>query len=120
MKKEDGDQAVKVLEQRWERIYLQFSYQILLSKAYVSFFPEIRPLVLVSRFEQAISAGRVSAVQKIENCCVLAAVGQGMVERKGSAATMMSALANADINIKAIAQVGRPSEGGVTDPSRQA
>ena len=32
---------------------------------------------------------------------------QGMVNRKGSAATMMSALANADINIKAIAQVGR-------------
>ena len=31
---------------------------------------------------------------------------QGMVNRKGSAATMMSALANADINIKAIAQVG--------------
>ena len=60
----------------------------------------------IYRFEQAISAGRVSAVQKIENCCVLAAVGQGMVERKGSAATMMSALANADINIKAIAQVG--------------
>ena len=29
-----------------------------------------------------------------------------MVNRKGSAATMMSALANADINIKAIAQVG--------------
>ena len=37
---------------------------------------------------------------------MLAAVGQGMVDRKGSAATMMSALANADINIKAIAQVG--------------
>ena len=58
-----------------------------------------------SRFEQAISAGRVSAIQRIDKCCVLAAVGQGMVERKGSAATMMSALANADINIKAIAQV---------------
>lgn len=33
-------------------------------------------------------------------CCV-----QGMVNRKGSAATMMSALAGANINIKAIAQV---------------
>ena len=33
---------------------------------------------------------------------------QGMVNRKGSAATMMSALAGANINIKAIAQV-RPA-----------
>lgn len=57
------------------------------------------------RFEQAIAAGRVSAVQKIEGCCILAAVGQGMVNRKGSAATMMSALAAADVNIKALAQV---------------
>ncbi len=32
-------------------------------------------------------------------------VSQGMVNRKGSAATMMSALAGANINIKAIAQV---------------
>ena len=32
--------------------------------------------VLEDRFQQAISAGRVSAVQKIEGCCVLAAVGQ--------------------------------------------
>ncbi len=57
------------------------------------------------RFEQAIAGGRVSAVQKIEGCCILAAVGQGMVNRKGSAATMMSALAAADVNIKALAQV---------------
>jgi len=57
-----------------------------------------------ARFEQEISVGRVSAVQKIESCCVLAAVGQAMVNRKGSAATMMSALANADINIRAMAQ----------------
>jgi hypothetical protein len=33
-------------------------------------------------------------------------VGQGMVARKGAAATMFSALAKANVNIKAIAQVG--------------
>jgi aspartokinase/homoserine dehydrogenase 1 len=53
-----------------------------------------------------MAAGRVSAVQAIHRCCVLAAVGQGMVNRKGVAATMMSALAKANVNIKAIAQVG--------------
>lgn len=46
----------------------------------------------------------MSAIQVIPNCCVLAAVGQGMVARKGVAATMMSALAKANVNIKAIAQ----------------
>lgn len=51
------------------------------------------------------SADRVSAVERIDHCCVLAAVGQGMVQRKGVAATMMGALAKANVNIKAIAQV---------------
>jgi aspartokinase len=48
----------------------------------------------------------VSGVERIDNCCVLAAVGQGMVKRKGVAATMMGALAKANVNIKALAQVG--------------
>jgi len=60
--------------------------------------------VLQKRFKDAIAAGRVSAVQQIRHCCVLAAVGQGMVARKGMAATMMSALAKANVNIKAMAQ----------------
>jgi hypothetical protein len=41
----------------------------------------------------------------MEGCCVLAAVGQGMVNTKGVSATMMGALAKANVNIKAIAQV---------------
>ena len=60
--------------------------------------------VLEKRFADAIAAGRVSSVGCIERCCVLAAVGQGMVSRKGAAATMFSALAKANVNIKAIAQ----------------
>ncbi|GLI70404.1 hypothetical protein VaNZ11_015124 [Volvox africanus] len=60
--------------------------------------------VLTDRFTDSIAAGRVSAIQVIPHCCVLAAVGQGMVARKGVAATMMGALAKANVNIKAIAQ----------------
>ena len=69
--------------------------------------------VLEKRFSDAISAGRVSGVECIEKCCVLAAVGQGMVARKGAAATMFSALAKANVNIKAIAQVGGARARGV-------
>ena len=48
----------------------------------------------------------VSGIDRVDHCCVLAAVGEGMVERRGVAATMMGALAKANVNIKAIAQVG--------------
>jgi len=60
--------------------------------------------VLEEKFASSIAAGRVSAIEAIRHCCVLAAVGQGMVAHKGVAATMMSALAKANVNIKAIAQ----------------
>jgi len=59
---------------------------------------------LSRRFAESINAGRVSKVEAIEGCCVLAAVGQGMVNTKGVSATMMGALAKANVNIKAIAQ----------------
>ena len=39
-------------------------------------------------------------MEKIDNCCVLAAVGHQMASRKGVAATMFSALAKANINIR--------------------
>lgn len=52
------------------------------------------------RFGEAIAAGRISKVEKIDNCCVLAAVGHQMASRKGVAATMFSALAKANINIR--------------------
>jgi hypothetical protein len=59
----------------------------------------------------------VSGVDRDDDCCVLAAVGEGMVDRRGVAATMMGALAKANVNIKAIAQVrggggGCPYSGG--------
>lgn len=52
------------------------------------------------RFGDAIRAGRISKVEQIEDCCVLAAVGHQMASRKGVAATMFSALAKANINIR--------------------
>ena len=52
------------------------------------------------RFAEAIKAGRISKVEKIDDCCVLAAVGRQMASRKGVAATMFSALAKANINIR--------------------
>ncbi len=52
------------------------------------------------RFADAIKAGRISKVEKIDDCCVLAAVGRQMASRKGVAATMFSALAKANINIR--------------------
>lgn len=54
----------------------------------------------VHRFGEAIRAGRISKVEQISNCCVLAAVGHQMASRKGVAATMFSALAKANINIR--------------------
>lgn len=54
------------------------------------------------RFADAIRAGRISHVQKIDNCCILAAVGQQMASRKGVSATMFSALAKANINIRSV------------------
>ena len=54
------------------------------------------------RFDEAIKAGRISKVEKIDECCVLAAVGHQMASRKGVAATMFSALAKANINIRSV------------------
>lgn len=59
---------------------------------------------LRKRFSDAISAGRISAVEGIDECCILAAVGQQMASRRGVAATMFAALAKANVNVRAIAQ----------------
>eukprot|EP00884_Botryococcus_braunii_P021858 jgi/Botrbrau1/8356/Bobra.0046s0017.1 len=48
--------------------------------------------------------GRISKVEAIDDCCVLAVVGQQMCSRKGVAATVFAALAKANINIRSIAQ----------------
>ena len=59
---------------------------------------------LEARFKDALRSGRISAIECVRDCCVLAAVGRLMRRRKGVAATMFSALAKATVNIKSIAQ----------------
>ena len=59
---------------------------------------------LRKRFSEAIGAGRISCVDAINDCCILAVVGQQMASRRGVAATMFAALAKANINVRAIAQ----------------
>ncbi|KAK4375312.1 hypothetical protein RND71_005989 [Anisodus tanguticus] len=60
--------------------------------------------ILESRFGQALSAGRLSQISIIPGCSILAAVGQRMAITPGVSATFFSALAKANINIRAIAQ----------------
>lgn len=59
---------------------------------------------LQSRFRQALDAGRLSQVEIIPNCSILAAVGQKMASTPGVSASLFGALAKANINIRAIAQ----------------
>lgn len=39
-------------------------------------------------------------MEQVADCCILAAVGQQMASRKGVSATMFSALAKANINVR--------------------
>mmetsp|Transcript_9334 Transcript_9334/g.34218 ORF Transcript_9334/g.34218 Transcript_9334/m.34218 type:complete len:805 (+) Transcript_9334:675-3089(+) len=55
-------------------------------------------------FKKSIAMGRIRTIEKIENQSVLAAVGSGMAKECGVASIMMSALAKANVNIRAIAQ----------------
>ncbi|WOL19567.1 bifunctional aspartokinase/homoserine dehydrogenase 1, chloroplastic [Canna indica] len=59
---------------------------------------------LNSRFRQALEAGRLSKVEVIPKCSILAAVGQKMASTPGVSATLFDALAKANINVRAIAQ----------------
>ncbi|XP_017700393.2 bifunctional aspartokinase/homoserine dehydrogenase 1, chloroplastic-like isoform X2 [Phoenix dactylifera] len=59
---------------------------------------------LQSRFRQALDAGRLSRVEVIPDCSILAAVGQRMASTPGVSATLFDALAKAHINVRAIAQ----------------
>lgn len=56
------------------------------------------------RFRDQLAAGRISSVYATNNCTILAVVGQSMVQRYGTVATLFTALANANVNVIAIAQ----------------
>jgi len=59
---------------------------------------------LNKRFEKAISAGRISKIICLEECSILAIVGQNMCATPGVSAMLFEALAQSAVNVIAIAQ----------------
>jgi aspartokinase/homoserine dehydrogenase 1 len=59
---------------------------------------------LNKRFEKAISAGRISKITAMDDCSILAIVGQNMCATPGVSAMLFEALASAAVNVRAIAQ----------------
>lgn len=59
---------------------------------------------LETKFRRDLDSGRLSKVEVVKNCCLLAAVGQRMASTPGVSATLFTALAKANINVRAIAQ----------------
>ncbi|NZA25754.1 bifunctional aspartate kinase/homoserine dehydrogenase I [Luteimonas sp. SJ-92] len=57
-----------------------------------------------AEFSEAIAGGQAQGVQVTGDICVLAAVGDGMVGHHGVAARLFGGLAQARVNIRAIAQ----------------
>ena len=55
-------------------------------------------------FEKAIAAGRISRIQALKDCSILAIVGQNMCQTPGVAAMLFEALAQSAVNVVAIAQ----------------
>ena len=55
-------------------------------------------------FLAEIQRGEVQTVDSRENCCIVAMVGDGMIERRGMSGKFFSALGKAGVNVRAIAQ----------------
>jgi aspartokinase/homoserine dehydrogenase 1 len=55
-------------------------------------------------FFAEIQRGEVQTVDLMESCCIVAMVGDGMIERLGMAGKFFNALGQAGVNIRAIAQ----------------
>lgn len=55
-------------------------------------------------FALEISQGAIEAIEVDEDCSVLAAVGDGMVRRKGVSGQFLGSLGRAGVNVRAIAQ----------------
>lgn len=55
-------------------------------------------------FAEELRTGQIQRVDQSSSCSILAAVGDGMVETPGVAATFFGALARAGVNVRAIAQ----------------
>jgi aspartokinase/homoserine dehydrogenase 1 len=55
-------------------------------------------------FVVEMQRGEIQTVDLTEGCCIIAMVGEGMIERLGMAGKFFSALGKAGINVRAIAQ----------------
>ena len=55
-------------------------------------------------FEAEIRRGAIQTVEVVNDCCILAMVGDGMIERTGIAGKFFHALGKAGVNVRAIAQ----------------
>ncbi|MBI2374727.1 MAG: bifunctional aspartate kinase/homoserine dehydrogenase I [Deltaproteobacteria bacterium] len=60
--------------------------------------------VVERAFFLELQHGQIERVEVIDHCSILAAVGDGMVERRGVAGRFFSALGSARVNVRAIAQ----------------
>jgi aspartokinase/homoserine dehydrogenase 1 len=65
---------------------------------------ELAKSTVAQTFLAEMQRGEVQTVDLRENCCILAMVGDGMIERLGMAGKFFSALGKAGVNVRAIAQ----------------
>ena len=55
-------------------------------------------------FFAEMQRGQVQTIEVMKDCCILAIVGDGMIERLGAAGKFFTALGKAEVNVRAIAQ----------------
>lgn len=65
---------------------------------------ELAKKTIEQTFYAELQRGEVQTVDLRESCCIVAMVGDGMIERLGMAGQFFSALGKAGVNIRAIAQ----------------
>ncbi|HLM58393.1 MAG TPA: bifunctional aspartate kinase/homoserine dehydrogenase I [Pyrinomonadaceae bacterium] len=65
---------------------------------------ELTKRTVLHAFAGEVQRGEVHSVESAGDCCILAMVGEGMIERLGVAGKFFSALGRAGINVRAIAQ----------------
>lgn len=65
---------------------------------------ELAKKTVEEAFFAEIQRGQVQTVDLTSDCCILAMVGDGMIERTGIAGNFFTALGKAEVNIRAIAQ----------------
>src|ERR1043165_2265603 len=65
---------------------------------------ELAKRTVVETFLAEIQRGEVQTVDRRESCCIVAMVGDGVIERLGMSGKFFSALGKAGVNVRAIAQ----------------